>query len=177
MQSARELPQLRSPLVPVAPKLAFRWERFSGLAKELAPLFLEHWREIALNQDDVPLDPDYDKYLNCELAGLLHVLAARAEGQLVGYIICLAGPHLHYASTPWCMVDLIYLQPAFRVGWNGVRLMKRFEAGMVKLGVKVIHIAEKLHFSETHEHHRKVGALFEFLGYNPIEQVYAKRIG
>lgn len=164
---------------PVRRKLGFQWEPFSHLAREITPLFAAHWREIALNQDDIPLDPDFDRYLQCELAGLLHVLTARdaKTARLVGYVFAFIGPHLHYVSTRWCMGDMFYLQPEYRVGWNGVRLVKAFEAGAAARGAKIIHLVEKLHFIESHRHGLKVGSLLEFLGYSPIEQTYAKRIG
>src|SRR5258708_3980238 len=39
-----------------------KWERFGYFAHELPPLFMRHWKEIALNQDEVPLDPNWDRY-------------------------------------------------------------------------------------------------------------------
>lgn len=160
-------------------KLVFQWEPFAQIAREITPLFTAHWREIALNQDAIPLDPDYDRYLQCELIGILHVMTVRdgSTARLVGYVFAMIGPHLHYVSTRWCMGDMFFLQPPYRVGWNGVRMMKAFERGVAERGAKIIHLVEKLHFVESHKHGRKVGSLLEFLGYSPIEQVYAKRIG
>jgi hypothetical protein len=40
----------------------FAVERWAVFHKEAAPLFVEHWKEIALNHEDVPLDIAWDKY-------------------------------------------------------------------------------------------------------------------
>lgn len=169
-------PSLSDRAPPSRPKLVYSWEPFSSIAKAVVPLFHEHWREIALNPD-IPLDPDFDRYLAYEGAGILHILTARVSdtGRLVGYIFCTIGPHLHYASSRWCVVDMFWLAPEHRVGWNGIRLFKHAERRMAQLGAVNMVIAEKLHFHNPRD--VKVGALMEFLGYSPIETAYAKRIG
>jgi GNAT superfamily N-acetyltransferase len=155
-------------------KLTYTWEPFSQIIREVAPLFVEHWRELALNQDDIPLDPDYDRYLAYEQAGILHVLTARTpeHGRLVGYAFCLLGPHLHYASTRFAHFDMFWLAPKYRAGWHGIRLIRNAERRMADLGAKIMTGAVKQHFADG-----RVGALFEFLGYSPIETNFAKRIG
>src|SRR6266576_7312864 len=82
---------------PAAPE--FAWERFNQLAHELPPLFHEHWKELALNQDTVKLDPNWDQFNALDVQGILRILTVRMEGRLVGYVFLLFGPHLHYKST------------------------------------------------------------------------------
>jgi hypothetical protein len=175
----RARPRTPPPLDRVRPKLFFQWEPFSRIAREIAPLFNEHWRELALNQDNIALDPDFDRYLACELAGILHVLCARDSraGRLVGYVFAMLGPHLHYVSTSWCIMDMYWLRPEYRTGWNGVRMFKAFERGAIERGAKIIMGTEKLHFAGKHKHGRNAGSLFTFLGYDPIETVFSKRVG
>jgi hypothetical protein len=172
------------PLPPPAPsrsaraaprrKLTYTWEPFSQIIREVAPLFQDHWHELALNQEAIPLDPDYDRYLVYEQVGILHILTARTpeHGRLVGYAFCMLGPHLHYASTQFAQFDMFWLDPKQRIGWNGIRLIKYAEKRMADLGAKVMAGAVKRHFADG-----RVGALFEFLGYSPIETNFAKRIG
>lgn len=164
--------------VPAPRKLVYQWEPFSGLAREIVPLFQQHWEEIALNQDVIKLDPDYQRYLTLEVAGVLHVLAVRdgRTGRLVGYVFCMLGPHLHYASSNWALVDMFWLHPDYRSGWSGVRMFKLLEARMREYGAAVIMVTEKQHFAGTHRHGHNAGAIFEFLGYNPVETVYSKRL-
>jgi hypothetical protein len=162
------------PSVPASPEktqpeIVFAWEKVSALAREIKPLFRQHWWEIALNKDEVPLDPDWERYLTFEMAGILHVLTVRSEGALIGYVFVCVGPHLHYASTTWAVVDMFWLNPVHRFGWTGVTMFRRLEEKMRELNVRVLHVSEKLHFKGG-----RVGVIFKRLGYRPIEQIWAK---
>jgi GNAT superfamily N-acetyltransferase len=172
MQSAAELE--RPPTTSGLAKPEFRWEKFSAIMRELPPLFRRHWREIALNQDHVPLDPDWDQYLTLELGGMLHVLTVRVKGVLVGYVFMLTFPHLHYASTAWAGTDIYWLDPTLRFGWTGVRMFRHVELRMRAMGIKVIAVNMKLHFEAGRG---TIGKIFERLGYKPIETIYSKYLG
>lgn len=155
-------------------KLKIAWERFGYFAHELPPLFMRHWREIALNQDEVPLDPNWDRYFEYDLLGILQTLTVRSNGVLVGYVFMLVHPHLHYASTVWAQSDIFWLDPAYRSGWTGYRMFKEVEAGMRRLGVKVVMVNTKLHFAADRG---TIGKLFERLGYKATETLFSKFIG
>lgn len=162
----------RQRLAPSAPaKLELAWERFGTFAKELPPLFKRHWREIALNQDRVPLDPDWDRYFNYDLAGFLHCLTVRSGDHLVGYIFYFVHPHMHYASTAWAQTDIFWIEPEHRGGVTFLRMIDEGEAYLKRMNVKVIYLNRKLHFDE------RVGTLFERKGYKPIELIYSKYVG
>jgi hypothetical protein len=139
----------------------FSWEKFSAIVHEIRPL----------NQDTVPLDPDWDRYLALENADLMHVLTVRVDGSLVGYVFVCVGPHLHYASTKWAVVDMFWLNPLYRVGWTGVRMMRDLEKGVSEIGAKVLHISHKMHVKEG-----RVSSIFRRLGYRPIEEIWAKTL-
>lgn len=165
-------PRPRKRSAPASPEIAFAWEKISDLAREIRPLFRQHWWEIALNKDVIGLDPDWDRYLAFEMAGILHILTVRAEGALIGYVFVCVGPHLHYASTNWAVVDMFWLNPVHRFGWTGVRMFRELEKRMRELKVRVVHVSEKLHFKNA-----RVGAIFRRLGYRPIETIWSKVIG
>lgn len=166
MPLAKALRKQPTTSAPARPEL--RWERFGYFANELPPLFARHWREIALNQDKVPLDPNWDRYYEYDLLNILQTLTVRSNGVLVGYVFMLVHPHLHYASTLWAQSDIFWLDPAYRSGWTGVRMFKEVEAGMRKLGVKVVMLNEKLHFDS------RVGELFKRLGFTHTENIFSK---
>jgi GNAT superfamily N-acetyltransferase len=149
----------------------FCWEKFHAIAHELPLLFHEHWRELALNQDVVPLDPDFDKFYRLDIEGVLHVLTARAGGELVGYLFLLVGPGLHYKSTLLAHVDMFFLDPVYRQGWTGVKLFKRLIADARTLGVVNLTLATKIHFMDN-----RVTKLLQRLGFKPIETVHAMRL-
>lgn len=155
---------------PAAPE--FGWERFNAIVHELPPLFNEHWRELALNQDVIPLAPDWDKYYQLDIAGALHILTARvSSGQLVGYAFTLVGPHPHYATTVWAHVDMYWLDPVYRQGWTGVRFIKALVLGAKTLGAVNLTLATKTHFADN-----RVTKLLQRLGFVPIETIHAKRL-
>jgi GNAT superfamily N-acetyltransferase len=150
----------------------FGWERFHAIAHELPPLFMEHWRELALNQDTIPLDPDWDRYYRLDVEGVLRILTARLPtGQLVGYIFLLAGPHLHYRSTNWGAVDMFWTDPTIRAGWTGVRFLKTLVKDAKVMGVANLTLATKTHFMDN-----RVTKLLQRLGFKPIETIHAMRL-
>jgi len=159
------------PLAGAAPE--FQWEPLSQLTREIRPLFTRHWREIALNRD-IPLDPDWERYLAYEFGGVLHVLTVRVDGVLAGYLFVCVGPHLHYASTTWAVVDMFWLDPLHRFGWTGIKMFRELEKRMRQMRVRVIHVSEKIHF--TNPRGEAVGTIFRRIGYRPIEKVWAKAL-
>lgn len=169
------LPRRQLPLAVVRPDLAFAWERFPGIARELLPLFKRHWQEIAVNKKRVPLDPNFKLFCDYDLVGVLRVLTVRAQGKLIGYVFVMVGPHLHYASTTWCHVDMFYLEPEHRRGRTGIRMFNEVELHARDAGAAVIYATEKLHFKNRRG--KPVGRLFRYLGYRPTERVYSKTIG
>lgn len=154
---------------PAAPE--FGWQRFHEIAHELPPLFTEHWRELALNKDAVPLDPDWDRFYALDVQGILRVLTVRVEGALAGYAFLLVGPHLHYRSTLWGNVDMYWLDPVVRQGWTGVRLFKTLIRDARAMGVVNLTLATKHHFMQN-----RVTKLLQRLGFVPIETVHSMRL-
>lgn len=146
--------------------LKFRWERFGKIARELAPLFKEHWRELALDHDIIPLDPDWEGYAALDLMNRLHVLTARHQRDLVGYVFDIIGPHMHYVSTRTCHTDMFWLAPEHRQGWSGVAFMLENIRGLRERGVVVHTICFKLHFMNG-----RVGKLLNRLGYTASDIV------
>lgn len=159
---------------PDSPSLSYTWERFGLIAREFPPLFKQHWAEIALNQDKVPLDPHWDRYFDFDIADILNVLTVRERGTLVGYLFVLVFPHLHYASTTWAQTDMFWLHPAYRQGRAGIRMFVEMEKHLKSRQVKVVHVVLKLHFEKERG---TLAKLFTRLGYKAAETVMAKYIG
>lgn len=155
-----------------SPELTFKFEAFSALAREIRPLFARHWQEIALNKERIPLDPDWDRYLAYERACILQVVTARDGALLAGYLFSCVGPSLHYASTVHAVVDMFWLDPVYRSGWNGVKLFRAAEVGWRASSAKIVYAAEKLHF--TNERGRAVKVLLRRLGFKPVEINWSK---
>lgn len=141
------------------------WATFKAEAREL---FVRHWKEVALNHADVPLDIDHARYDALAAAGGLHVLTARRGGLLIGYQVTIVSPHLHYRSTLHGITDVYWIAPECRHGVTAIRLFQAAERELKKLGVRKLFTATKLHLDQ--------GSLFERLGYKPVERLYAKLI-
>ena len=165
------LPQKPLPLSgPAAPE--FGWERFHAIAHELPPLFREHWAELALNRDVIPLAPDWDRYYAMDVAGTLRILTMRVpSGQLVGYVFLMVGPHLHYATTLWGQVDIFWIDPVYRQGWTGIRFLKTLIRDAKSMGVVNLLMGTKTHFMQN-----RVTKLLQRLGFKPIETIHAMRL-
>jgi L-amino acid N-acyltransferase YncA len=164
-----------SPLALVAEKAVtapvgtvYQTEPWSSFKAEARELFQRHWREVALNHAEVPLDIDYARYDALEAAGGLHVLTARRGGLLIGYQVTIVSPHLHYRSTLHGITDVYWIAPECRHGVTAMRLFQAAERELKKLGVRKLFTATKLHLDQ--------GPLFERLGYRPVERLYAKLI-
>jgi GNAT superfamily N-acetyltransferase len=143
-----------------------RVERYADVIGEIRPLLEQHYQEIASFKEAIPLDPDYDRYQDLELAGALVIIAARREGRLVGYSIFFLAPHPHYKSTIFAGNDIVFLRPEERSGGLGVRLIRESERIVRELGAKQIswHIKPVNDFSP----------LLERLGYARHEIIMAK---
>lgn len=139
---------------------------------EVQRLLGSHWREVDVFHDDAPLDPDWKRYAQFEEFGWLGFVTARVDGELVGYMTIIIGPHLHHRAVKWATVDVMYLSPEFRSGWTGVRFIKIAERGLRKIGVKVFWFAVKTHFKN--ERGRTVEEVLKFLGFDFVEATYAK---
>lgn len=156
----------------VAPSVTFKWDALADVQSDVEKLLRAHWREVDVFHDDAPLDPDWKRYAQLEEFGWLGIVAARAGGQLVGYMTIIIGPHLHHKTVKWATVDVMYLAPEYRHGWTGVRFIKAAERGLRKLGIRVFWFAVKEHFRNWRG--RDVGEVLKFLGFDCVEVTYAK---
>lgn len=144
----------------------YQVERWRDLKGEMLPLLTRHWREIALNHAEVPLDIDHERYDALDEAGSLHILTVRRAGLLIGYHVAIVSSHLHYRSTLHGITDVFYVAPEYRQGLTGIRLFQRVEVEMRKLGVKKLFTATKVHLD--------LSPIFERLGYRRVEHLYSK---
>ena len=149
--------------------VTFQVERFKDFYTELFPLVCEHWTEIALDHEAVPLEPDWERYVKLDEAGSLSVVTARAGAELVGYHIAVISGHLHYKGTLHGVTDVYFLKPEHRKGFTGIRLFKTVGAEMKRLGVVKLITGTKVHLD--------MGRLLERLGYRETERTYTKIVG
>lgn len=149
---------------------AYRIERttWRESAPLMAPLWREHWAEIA-SHADIPLAPDHVAYERIEDSGALRVWVVRSGEALVGYAIWFVRPHLHYAGTLYALQDVLYVAPEHRARGLGPRLIRHCDQALAAEGVVVAMHHVKLA-------HPALGRLLERAGYQAVETTYAKRL-
>lgn len=146
--------------------ITFQEEQFDPFFNEAQDLFREHWQELALNQVKIPMDLDRERYQNLEKSGMLFVLTARKDGQLIGYLVAFPMTHPHYKSAGlMCLTDMYYIQPEHRKG-AGAKLFIEFERRMKERGAVQIMTGCKRHQDHT--------ALFEKLGWTNSDLTFVK---
>lgn len=148
--------------------ITYQVERWAFLRREMLPLLVQHWKEIALNHTDVPLDIDHERYDALDESGALHIVTVRKDGELIGYHVAMVSGHLHYKSTLHAITDVYWVHPNHRAGFTGIRLFQHVEREMKALGVRKLFTGTKVHLD--------MSPLFERLGYRRVEYLYAKLI-
>lgn len=134
--------------------------------KKILPL---HYSELALNQDKVPLSPQFDKYIAAEKAGDLLFIVLRSSGEMVGYFIGFISLGLHYSTCLTCQMDIFYVHPDHRGNGAGFQLFKYVEQQLKKRKVQRLFVGSKMH--------KDASWLFEKLGYIPVETYYSAWLG
>lgn len=150
--------------------ITFQSESFMACLPEMVDLFDLHYKELAMNQDKVPLAPAYDKYKAMEAAGNLILVTMRVDGVVKGYFIGFISPSLHYTTCLECLMDILWIHPECRAdGMPGMKLFRAVEPELKKRGVQRWIVGEKLK--------APIGAIFKRVGFEPFEMYHSKWIG
>lgn len=144
-------------------------EKFGDELENLKPLFPEHWKELALDQDKVPLDPQYEVYLEREDRGELLFVCLREAGEIVGYFLGFVAPGLHYKTCVTLTMDIFWVKPEARGKGAGMTLFRFVEQEARNRGVQRMFVGSKLH--------KDASWLFDRLGYIEVERYYSMWLG
>ena len=139
--------------------ITYQVEKYNDVINEIIPMFHAHYLEIATDQEIKPLDPDLDRYQVLEDQGMLRIFTARDQlmtneqiriagpdhnrGQLIGYFNSFVMTHIHYQQTMIALNDIMYVDPAYRGGTVGYRLVKLAKADLKNLGADILIIHMK----------------------------------
>lgn len=140
-------------------------EKLADSLTQMKWLFPIHWKELAMNQDKVPLDPNYDIYLKREEAGEVVYCTARQGGDIVGYFVGFIGTALHYKSLLVCTPDIFYVHPELRKQDIGSQLFETVKTELKRRGVMNWIVGDK--------NHLPAGEFFERLGFKKLENFYS----
>ena len=146
--------------------IEFALEPAERVIEDAVALFSAHWQECACWQDRVSLNVDKERYIAGDKTGAVRGYTMRDEGMLVGYMGLIVGKHMHYKDDVFAAVDVLYIDPEYRKGLAAIRFMKWVEEQVKESGASVM----TYHIKTFHDY----PALFERLGYEKIEVIYAK---
>ena len=150
--------------------LQFKRETYQTLAEDIKTLMTRHHRELALHQDSIPLNPDWEFYERLDNLGFLIPISARNEaGVLRGYAVYLMKEHPHYKTNSWAISDMFWLDPEERNIGNGRLLFETVENELKRLGVSVMHTTLK-------SSHPAAKYLLESMGHELVEYGLSKRL-
>jgi GNAT superfamily N-acetyltransferase len=144
-------------------------ESFEERLEELQKLLPAHYEELALNQDKVPLSPQYEEYIRRERLGGLIFVTLRDAGEMVGYFIGFIAPGLHYSTCLTCTMDIFYVRQDKRNGGAGLRMFRFVEQELRRRGVQRWFMGSKCHADAS--------ALFERIEATRVEIYYSKWLG
>lgn len=140
----------------------------SALFDEVFPLLLSHYQEVA-HYKDIPLDPDWEKYLKLEEMEMLRIFTAReVDGKLCGYAVFFIHPNPHYRTSIQANQDVLYIDPSKR-GF-GKEFIPWCDEMLRAEGVHVVyhHLKAKPHLDFS--------PLLERIGYELIDKIYGRRL-
>lgn len=143
-----------------------RWPDIQGV--ELEELLRLHYQQIALDQELVPLDIDYERYAALDATGNFHIVTIRDGIKLAGYYAAIISSHLHNKSTLFGFSDVYYVLQQYRKATTGIRLIQFMEQTLKERGVKKLVGNTKKHLD--------VGRIFEYLGWEEAETIYTKAL-
>lgn len=149
-------------------------ERAHDCLEELKPLFQPHWEELALDKDKVPLDPDYQAYLEAEDRGELLLVVARDAGKVVGYFVGFVRPHLNYRTCIVLQMAIFWLAPEYRdedsLGTIEREMLCTDLFDLVKREAVARGVQRPYYGSKFH---KDASGLFETLGMHEVERYYS----
>lgn len=146
-------------------------EKFNGDFSEIRQLLDIHYQELALNQDKVPLDPQWDLYENYEDNGRLVYVTLRESGELIGYVISIVAPGLHYKTCLTAHMDILFVRPDKRdvAAKGALLLVDTLEKELRRRGVQRWFMGTKLH--------KDIGVIFKRRKFTAVEMTYTKWLG
>ena len=146
-------------------------ERIELCFPELIQIFPEHWAELAVFKDRMPLAPQFAEYVARERTGRLFLATVRRDGRIVAYYTAQVAPGFHYGSTLTGTMDMAYIVPSERGRGLALPLFRCVEREMRRRGVQIWYAGFKAH------NPLGMPEILDRLGFIPIDVYYGKWIG
>ena len=144
--------------------MIFAQEKYIDIIEELKNLYLVMEDEVV----DCPYkaDVNHDQIINMQEAGLLQVITARKDGDLVGFHITMITNDIFYKDKKTAYVLYYFLLKQHRGGGKGLKMFEYAENLFKENEVSRTFMSRKIHINNE--------KLFISLGYNHTEANYEK---
>lgn len=147
--------------------MLFQRELLSDIFEDVLPLALKHHEEVSFNKD-LPLDPNFEIYIDLEIKGIVQMFTARDEqtSELVGYAVFFNQNSMHNKSLKCAIQDVIFITPERR-GF-GSEFIAWCDDQLKLSGINTVY----QHVKHSHNH----GQMLERQGYELVDLIYGKRL-
>lgn len=147
--------------------VTFHVERVRDCWDEVYELAREHQSLTQSLRRSEPFNPDMDRFIQYNDAGLFHLLTCRYDGKLIGYLGLYITTSMH-SQLRLATEDTFYLSPHYRKGRIALRFLRFMEEYL--RGFAPI---EAL-FSCEIDNQTGIHGLMKLLAYKPVITVYNK---
>jgi hypothetical protein len=135
------------------------------LCDEIYPLLRKHYEEIS-HYKDIPLTPDFERYMTMDQNGSLRLFTARSDKLLIGYMIYFVMQNIHYRTSKQAALDIIFIDPAYR--GNGAKFIFWGDNQLKEEDVQVVYH----HLKKAHDY----SPMLTRMGYELVDLLYARRL-
>jgi L-amino acid N-acyltransferase YncA len=139
-------------------------ESYTAAIPEIKLLVPGQWDESALAFPNLDQDVNYDAYSSAEEKGMTSFVAARIDGEMVGYIGAIVAPHLSAKRQKSATVTPYYVKPLPQRGFILRRLIVILMDDLRSRGVVLFTMRTHPHISAE--------ALFLRLGFQESDRTY-----
>ncbi len=150
--------------------LTVQTENVAAVAQGVSLLAKAHWDEVEASlYGEQVYAPDINTYALLEKENMLHICTVRdAQGLLCGYAVFVLS-FCHHKQRLFCAsLDALYVAPAMREGFAGLRLLRYAEKALQARGV------QRIQYSSPTS--RPCDALYRRLGAKHTESLYFKML-
>ena len=140
-------------------------EKYSDVIDYLNALSTVMTKETDIGHSYTP-DVDHDQFLSMEDIGLLCVITARKDDDIVGFHISSIQNDIFYKSIKTAFVLFYFLDKNHRGNGNGLKMFKFADDEFKRKGAERAFMSRKIHINNE--------KLFAELGYTKIESNYEK---
>ncbi|MEE8207874.1 MAG: GNAT family N-acetyltransferase [Nitrosomonadaceae bacterium] len=143
----------------------FNIEAYSDLVDDLDKLYAIAVEEILV---DCPLkhEVDHKQFIDMDEMGLLQIITAREDGELVGFHISTIANDIFYKGKKTAFVMLYFMKKENRGGGNALSMFEYADKVFKGSNIDRAFMSRKIHLNNE--------KLFDKLGFNQIESNYEK---